>query len=76
MTQYIILNIKLSNLQFYKLNSEIKNGIELTRNLSSNEFGNFNDETNFLYKSLLTDTQILSICKGFCKYFQIVYQLT
>ena len=36
MTQYNTLNVKLSNSQLTKLKSEIKNGNEVTLNLSSN----------------------------------------
>ena len=64
MTQYNIIYVKLSNSQLYKLKFEIKNGTEVTLNLSSNLTGNSNDETNFPHKLLLTDT-----------YLQMVYQL-
>ena len=40
MTQYITLNIKLSNSQLNKLKSRIKNGTKGTLNLSSNLIGN------------------------------------
>ena len=36
----------------------MKNGYEVTLNVSSNVIGNSNDETNFPYKLLLTDTQV------------------
>ena len=36
----------------------MENGTEVTLNLSSNLIGNFNDETNFLHKLLLNDTQV------------------
>ena len=58
MTQYNMLNVKLSNSQLNKLKSAIKNGTEVTLNLSSNFIGNSNDETNFPHKLLLTDTQV------------------
>ena len=67
MTQYNMLNVKLSNSQLNKLRSGIKNGTELTLNLSSNLIGNSNDETNFPHKILLTDTQVSKICKAFAK---------
>ena len=57
-------NVKLSNLQLNKLKSGITNGIQLTLNLSSNEVGESNDETNFSHK-LLTDTQVSKIPKAF-----------
>ena len=44
MTQYDILNVKLSNLQLNKLKSGIKNGIEVTLKISSNVLGDSNDE--------------------------------
>ena len=47
MTQYNRLNVKLFNPQLNKLKSVIKNGIEITLNLSSNLIGNSNDATNF-----------------------------
>ena len=45
MTKYNTLNVKLSNSQLNKLKSEIKNGTEITLNLSSNLTGTSNDET-------------------------------
>ena len=65
MTPYNTLNVKFSNSQHYKLKSAIKNGAEVTLNLSSNLIGNSNDEINFLHKLLLTDTQVSKICKAF-----------
>ena len=44
----------LSNSQLHKLKSAIKNGTEV--NLSSNMIGNSNNEIDFPYKILLTDT--------------------
>ena len=64
MTQYSTLNIKLSNSQLNKLKSGIKNGSEVTLNLSSNVIRNSNGETNFPHKLLLTDTQVSKICKA------------
>ena len=61
MTQYNTLNAKWSNLQLNKLNSGIRNGTEVTLNLSSNLTGSSNDET----KLLLTDTRVSKICKAF-----------
>ena len=34
-------------------------------NLSSNAIEDFNDETNFPHKLLLTNTQVLRLCKAF-----------
>ena len=39
MTKYNTLNVKLSNSQLHKLKPEIKNGTEVTLNLSSNLIG-------------------------------------
>ena len=50
MTQYTILNVKISNSQLNKLRSGIKTGTEVTLKLSSN--GDSNDENNFLHKLL------------------------
>ena len=61
MTQYNTLNVKLSNSQLNKLKSAITNGTEVTLNL----IGSFNDKTNFLHESLLTNTQVSKICKAF-----------
>ena len=36
----------------------IKNGTEVTLNLSSNIIGNSNDKNNFPHKLLLTNTQV------------------
>ena len=55
----------MSNSGLSKLKSGIKNGTEVTVNLSSNQIGNSNDETNFPQKILLTVTQVSIICKAF-----------
>ena len=49
MTQYNTLNVKFSNWQLNKLKSGIKNGTEVTLNLSSNAICNSTDEYNFPY---------------------------
>ena len=54
MTQYNTLNVK----------SRIKNGTEVTLKLS-NVVGDSNDDTNFLSKLLLTNTQVQRLCKDF-----------
>ena len=64
MTQYNTLNIMVYS-QLNKLKSAIKNGTEVTLNLSSNLIGSSNHETNFPYKLLLTDTQVSKIRKTF-----------
>ena len=65
MTQYNTLNIKLRNSQLNKLKSVVKNGTEVTLNVSSNLIGNSNDETKFSHKLLLTGTQVSKIRKAF-----------
>ena len=75
MTIYNTLNIKLSNSELNKLKSGIKNGTELTLNLSSNLIGNSNDETNFSHKLLLTDTQVSKTRKILCKWFISDYNI-
>ena len=59
MTKYNTLSIKSSNSQLNKFKSRIKNGTELTLNISSNVIGNFNDEYNFTHKAILTNKQSL-----------------
>ena len=65
MTQYNRLNVKLSNSQFNKLKSAIKNETEVVIRLSPNMIGDSNDEANFAHELLLTDRQVSSICKAF-----------
>ena len=65
MTQHNTWNVKLSNSQVNELKSEIKNGTQVTINLSSNAVGQSNDETNSPHKLLLTNTQVSKICKAF-----------
>ena len=60
MTQYNILTVKMSNLQFTKLKSGMKNGTEVTLNLSLNLICDSNYKANF---------------KGFVKILQMVHQL-
>ena len=55
MTQYISVNVKLSNSQLNKLRSGIKNVTEVTLNFSSNVIGDSNVEPNFPHKLLLTE---------------------
>ena len=63
MTQYISLNVKLSNSQLNKLKSPIKNENEVVLRLSSNMIGN--NESNFPPKLLLTKRQVASLYKSF-----------
>ena len=54
MTQYNVLNIRLSNLQLNKLKSGIESSAEVTLKLSSNVIGDSNDENNFPHKPIYT----------------------
>ena len=65
MNEYDTLNVTLSNSQLNKLKSGIKNDTQITLNLSSNALGESDNETNFLYKLLLTNTQVSKIRKAF-----------
>ena len=66
MTQCNTLNVNLPNSQLNKLKSGMKNGIEVTLNLSSNVIGSSNDEANFPQKLLLSkNTQVLRLSKVF-----------
>ena len=76
MTQYNSLNVKLSNSQFNKLKSAIKNGTDVVLRLSSNMVGNSNDETNFPHKLLLTNRQILSLRKAFANHTSVDIKLS
>ena len=59
----------MPNKQLNKLKSEIKNGNEVTFfwccKISSNVIGNSNDENTFAHKLLLTNTQVLRLCRTF-----------
>ena len=61
MTQYNSLNVKLSNSQFNKLKSAIKNETDVFLRLSSNIIGNFPNEL------LLTNRQVANLRKAFAK---------
>ena len=67
MTQYSILNVKLSNSKLKKLKSGIKNGTGETLKFFSNVVGDSNDQNNFPHKSL-TNTQVSRLC-SLCKRF-------
>ena len=76
MTQYNILNLKLSNSQLNKLKSGIKNNIGWTLDLSSNVVGNSADETNFPHKLLLTKIPVLKFRKGFANGLSPIIKLS
>ena len=65
MTQYNTLNITSSNSQLNKLKSGKKNDTEVTLNFSSNVVDDSNDDNNFLYKLLLTNTQVSKLRNAF-----------
>ena len=67
MTQYNVLNVKLSNSQLSKLKSSIKNETDVVLRMSSNMVGNSNDNTNFPHELLLTNRQVANIRKTFAK---------
>ena len=63
MTQYNILNLKLSNSQINKLKTAIKNKTEVVLRLSSIMIGG--DETIFPHKLLFTNRQVANLRKAF-----------
>ena len=66
MTQYISLNVKLSNSQLSKFKSAIKNETEVVLRLSSNIIGD--NETNFPHKLLLTNREVSDLRKAFANH--------
>ena len=68
MTQYKILNVKLSNSQLSKLKSAIKNENDVVLRISSNMIGNSNDNTNFPHELLLTNRQVENNRKAFANH--------
>ena len=72
MTQCNTLNIKLPNSQINKLKSGIKNNTEVTLKISSNVIGDSNDESNFLHKFLLTNTNVSRFCKALANNIQLI----
>ena len=67
MTHCNTLNSSLSNSQFNKFKTEMKNAIQVTLKLLSNLVGDSNNETDFSHKLLLTDKQVSRICKVLAK---------
>ena len=68
MTQDNSFAVKLSNSQVNKLKSAIKNQTDVVLRLSSNMIGNSDDETTFPKKLLLTNRQVVNLCKAFAKH--------
>ena len=75
MTQYNSLNVRLSNSQFNKLKSAIKNETDVVLKLSSNVISNSDDETNFPQKLLLTNRQVANLRKAFANYLTTYIRL-
>ena len=71
--KYNSLNVKLSDSQFNKLKSAIKNGAEVVLRLSSNMVGD--NETNFPHKLLLTNRQVSNLRKAFANYLSVDIKL-
>ena len=71
MTQCNSLNVKLSNSQYNKLKSAIKNEAEVVLRLSSNMVGNSDNAINFPHKLLLTIDKL----QIFVKLLQIIHEL-
>ena len=55
----------MSNSQLYKSKSGIKNDTEVTLKLWSNIVDDSNDESSFRNNLLLTNTQVLRLCKAY-----------
>ena len=68
MTQYNSLNVKLSNSQYNRLKSAIKNETDVVLRLSSNMIGGLGDGTGFPCKLLLTNRKVSNLCKAFANY--------
>ena len=66
MTQYNSLNMKLSNSQFNKFKSVIKNENEVVLRLSSYMIGD--NKTNFYHTLLLTNRQVSNLRKAFANH--------
>ena len=66
----------MTNSQLNKSKSGIKNGMEVTLKISSNVAGDSNDESNFPYELLLTNTQVLRLHKAFVNNLSINIKLS
>ena len=74
MTQYNSLYVKLSNSQFNKLKSAVKNETGLILRLSSNMIGD--NESNFPHKLSLTNRQVANLRKAFVNYLSTDIKLS
>ena len=66
----------MSNSHLNKLKSGIKNGTEVTLKLSSNVVGDSNDENNFPYQLLLTNTKVSRLRNAFANNFSANIKLS
>ena len=76
MTKYNSLNVKLSNSRLNKLKSAIKYETNVVLPLSSNMVGNSDDETNFPYKSLLTNREVTTLRKAIANHISTYIKLS
>ena len=74
MTQYNSFNAKLSNSQFNKFKSAIKNENEVVLRLSSNMIGD--DETSFPHKLCLTYRQVSNLREAFANHLSADIKLS
>ena len=74
MAQYNSSNVKLSNSQLNKFKSAMKNETEVVLRLSSNMIGD--NETDFPHKLLLTNRQVLNLCKAFSNHLSANIKLS
>ena len=74
MTQCNSLNVKLSNSQFNKLKSAIKNESEVVLRLSSNMIAD--NESNFPHKLLLTNRQVANLRKDIANHLSTDIKLS
>ena len=74
MTQYNILNVKLSNSHLNKFKSAMKNENEVVLRLSSNMIDDI--ETNFPHKLLITNRQISNLSKDFSNHLSADIKLS
>ena len=65
--EFILLYQNISIKWLNKLKSAIENGTKVTLKNWSNFLGDSKIENNFLRKLLLTNTQVLKVCKSFAK---------
>ena len=65
MTQYNVLNVKLSNSELNKVKSAIKNESEVVLRLPSNMIGDSDDKINFPHELSLTNRQVANRRKAF-----------